>query len=451
MVKRMTFWEIALAASLLIIGGAFGVAVAKDKLVLPYLPVDHDIEMVRQDNKSNPIVLNATPGSESIILGHVSCIKCREFEQNGTCPDCCIYNSTPTTKKVHCQADDLGCPNPGPLPFDDIAACSETDIFKRSAGCANCTCSKFPEALSTIKTCQKSGCPATTRPNNANCTPGGNDTTWYCPENKIAPYNASVSSNVNVTSCTQYNTFAKAYVASTVDPSFCGGNATANATANSTEECWKYVAKSGFDKCVNKCTAAVADWEAEYYEYNNGTLGRKFCNMGSDCASGVKSLNCNVAKCQEKIGAYGGCAAFTAAKCVKFEQDYQDLLAGKIPAAFKEISPGFQYQFVARAGERYMLGWSILCTVKTGSDIYNLYTKVIVSDQTGKQVYESIVHQKALNSAFFINAQTGLGSDSVKQGQAYTVKLYYYMPNDGETPLRVEVSLLQLLLYRTKN
>ena len=39
MVKRMTFLEIALVASLLVIGCVCGLAVAKEKLVLKYLPV----------------------------------------------------------------------------------------------------------------------------------------------------------------------------------------------------------------------------------------------------------------------------------------------------------------------------------------------------------------------------------------------------------------------------
>jgi hypothetical protein len=71
-------------------------------------------------------------------------------------------------------------------------------------------------------------------------------------------------------------------------------------------------------------------------------------------------------------------------------------------------------------------------------------------------VYESIVHQKALGSTFFINAQTGLDVSNkpgkeIKPGHAYIAKLYYFLPNDGNTALEVDISVLQMILYRTKN
>ena len=55
MVKRATFLQMFLVAALFVIICAYGLAVAKDKLMLKYLPVDYDIETVIQNNTSNPL------------------------------------------------------------------------------------------------------------------------------------------------------------------------------------------------------------------------------------------------------------------------------------------------------------------------------------------------------------------------------------------------------------
>jgi len=54
---------------------------------------------------------------------------------------------------------------------------------------------------------------------------------------------------------------------------------------------------------------------------------------------------------------------------------------------------------------------------------------------------------------FIINAQTGFSQaeQNLMPGRSYVVRLYYYLPWDGSTLLEVKVSILQMILYRTKN
>jgi len=88
---------------------------------------------------------------------------------------------------------------------------------------------------------------------------------------------------------------------------------------------------------------------------------------------------------------------------------------------------------------------------------FNFYTmiKVFEVDNAGgeKLAYESIAHQKSLGSTFYINAQTGFSQaeQNLMPGRSYVVRLYYYLPWDGSTLLEVKVSILQMILYRTKN
>jgi hypothetical protein len=461
MVKRVTFWEVALAAALIVIGGAYGLAVAKEKMVLKYLPVDHDIEMVRQENKTNPIVLNQTPSTpqvELIVKGHVACIECRQFDQNSSqCPDCCLYDDN---TKIHCQdEDDPDCPNPGVKPFD--MDCDAT--FARTGSCSPCAspCAKYPDPKSSLKHCLENGCPATTNPNNATCIQNEtHEDIWYCPKDKIRPYNAAESNRPDIVTSCNY-TFSAAYDTEPVFDVFCDKDADEDAEGH----CWEYKVKHKFAECVADCTDDARAYEDKYYDYNRGLYSRTICDKGSNCTAGFGRANCDVANCRKKIDDFGGCVDYTPAKCVTIESEYRKLLLGKVSTSFREISPGFGYKFVARSGERYMLGWQVLCEVKKAGeseDLYSFYTMVKVLDQESPDevnpVYQSIVHQKSLNSSFFINAQTGLDPSAntdpklvLKPGHAYIVKLYYYLPNDGATPLQVEVSLMQLILYRTKN
>jgi len=204
------------------------------------------------------------------------------------------------------------------------------------------------------------------------------------------------------------------------------------------------------------CTTYARQWEQVYSSYNNATYGTKICPNGN-CSSGFLQ-NCDLKECENKTKF--GCGNYTVSACEKMEEDYREMLLGNIADAFQEIDPRFRYKFVARSGERYMLSWQILCEVQKGDQKYNLYTMVKVWDQedqdpsVDKPVYQSIVHQKALGSTFYINAQTGmdkLKAPRLTPGHAYIAKLYYFLPNDGKTDLQVDISLMQLMLYRTKN
>ena len=446
MVKRLTFWEAALAAGLLLVGGACGLAIARDKLVLKYLPVDHDIEMVTQDNTSNPIILNETKGTaeiRAIITAHKACLTCREYDRwnASQCPNCCVMaNDTPIL--IHCQdASDTACPNPGPPPFNNITVNCTTTFDRNNCGACPKPCAKYPEA---ITHCQRCGCPDTAAPQHISCKPDpGNATTWYCGVDDAPTKPILTSTVIANKTCEAYRN--NAYVIEPVNDSFCDPKKT------TTGNCWKYTANPDFIGCIKKCKDAADEWEDTYYNYNNGTLGGAVCNR--NCTSGF-NRNCDATVCRQKIdeGCFGN---FTTAKCVPIENNYQELLMGGLSDHFVDIAPEFEYKFVARNGEKYMAGWQVLCNVVKGTQEYNFYTMIKVLDQdTNRPVYESVVHQKSLGSTFYINAQTGFSFENapdLKTGHGYKIKIFYFLPWDGENHLEVDVSLLQLILYRTKN
>jgi hypothetical protein len=465
MVKRATFLQMFLVAAIFVILCAYGLAVAKDKLVLKYLPVDHDIEMIRQENnsKTNPLLVNQTNNTdtEQTVKNHIGCLRCREFDQPGgkQCPDCCLYGKNKTL--IHCQnATDPACPYMGPVPFAVLGTGCPAGVTCNNAytrpcgGCAG-PCSKYPQPPPAP--CFSTCCPESTRPKNTTqacvniAPPMSVLDTWVCGQKNLPTPKACASLNPSVPSCQNF-TNATAYVTTTLSNAECIAAGFANGT------CSQYAVTPAYQTCLTSCKAYAELWEMKYYAYVNGTLGKAVCPAGN-CTSGFEQ-NCNVARCKEKLDF--SCGIYNATACVDMEDTYREMLLGNIADAFQEIDPHFRYKFVARSGEQYMLSWQILCDVKKGDQKYNLYTMVKVWEQGQEKaiseggpgpVYQSIVHQKALGSTFYINAQTGMDvkKAGLKAGKAYVAKLYYFLPNDGETLLQVDISLMQMILYRTKN
>ncbi len=459
MVKRMTVWQGALACAVLAVVCVCGFAVAKEKLMLKYLPVDHDIEMVSQDHTANPIVVDETkdPAIQAVIAKVNTCSECRVLDMSNSsqCPNCCLYDKDLTL--IHCQnVTDSACPKPGPQPNKrpfDTECVDCTDTFTRDCKPCPAPCAKSPEPF---VPCQYRGCPDTPEPNDPDCQedPDGDPTIWYCKKNDVLPRTACASSMI--TNCTEYSkSTVKAYGTPVpADPVLCKSPAPL---------CWKYTVQTPFQDCIDKCKLAADNWERTYYDYNNGTLGTAVCGEYGNCTAGF-TRHCNAEKCNRKIDLK--CASdYTKAKCGGYEKELQDYLLALKSDVFREIDPSFKYSFVARNGERYMAGWQVLCDVELpdkndpNKDKYNFYTmiKVFKVDNTGKEssrpLYESIIHQKSLGSTFYINAQTGFSQKDheLQPGHSYVIRLYYYLPWDGHTHLRVKVSLLQMILYRTKN
>jgi hypothetical protein len=453
MVKRATFLQMFLVAVLFVIICAYGLAVAKDKLVLKYLPVDHDIEMVRQANNTTtnpPLRVHQTNSTvnDHIIRDHIACLKCREYDAK--CPGCCVNNTL-----IYCQnATDSVCPNVGQMPFTvagtGCPACvSCNNTFKRTPSvCTTGKCAKYPQPY---VPCFAAGCPESTTGKCVNITVPPNYDSWICAQNGLKARKSCTSLNSWVPSCQNFtNATTAAYV--TIP-----GTLPECTAAGLPFPCYIYNVTSAYNACIWTCNARVDIWEKSYYEYNNGTLGKKICPAGN-CTSGFDQ-NCDAGICQKKIDQ--GCGNYTVANCTAYENDYREMLLGNNANTFVEIDPNFRYSFVARSGERYMISWQVLCDIIAGDQKYYLYTMVKVWDQEHQNifagdtpVYESIVHQKALGSTFYINAQTGMDAQRAPRltpGSAYIIKLYYFLPNDGTTPLEVDISLMQMILYRTKN
>lgn len=457
MVKRMTLWQGALACVVLAIVCVCGFAVAKEKLMLKYLPVDHDIEMVSQDHIANPIVVDETkdPAIQAVIAKVNTCSECRVLDMSNSsqCPNCCLYGDNLTL--IHCQnVTDPACPKPGPQPNKrpfDTECIDCTDTFTRDCKSCPAPCAKSPEE---IVPCQYRGCPDTPAPKDPSCIADLHDSrVWYCKWDGIYPRRACPSSLI--TNCTAYSRPDQAYDISRLeDSALCDSFG---------PDCYMYKARDEFVDCIDRCVQEANNWEQTYYDYNNGTLGTAVCGEYGNCTAGF-TRHCGKDKCEQKI-ALKCTSDYTKAKCGGYEKELQEYLLALKSDAFNEIDPSLKYSFVARNGERYMAGWQVLCDVvlpdknDPDKDKYNFYTmiKVFEVDNTGKEssrpLYESIIHQKSLGSTFYINAQTGFSQkkQGLKPGHSYVIRLYSYLPWDGETHLRVKVSLLQMILYRTKN
>ena len=167
---------------MLVVLCAGGLAVAKEKLILKYLPVAHDIENVTKDYTGiGNITLTQTNNTEAqnVILGHTRCLKCREYDSYNAalCPDCCLYNNT-TAVQIHCQdASDPLCAKPPARPFATVDVnCTKT--FERTPA-MKCTCpGGCPKSPEPITHCQRHGCPDTARPNDATCINSTDPSVW---------------------------------------------------------------------------------------------------------------------------------------------------------------------------------------------------------------------------------------------------------------------------------
>ncbi|MDD4940832.1 MAG: hypothetical protein PHS64_00060 [Candidatus Omnitrophica bacterium] len=457
MVKRMTLWQGALACAVLAIVCMCGFAVAKEKLMLKYLPVDHDIEMVSKSYKPNPLVLTESHSSlavHKLIDDKQQCDQCRRWDEANAsmCPPCCLYEANNKTL-VHCRStEDGACPGlqNNPMPFN--TSCIDcSDSFTRDCGSCPEPCAKFPDP---VPDCQKGGCPGTAAPvvnPPQSCKKVPNQDIWYCTADNLSPRQGCPSNNANVTSCSYSQ--ATAYVTppgglpKITDPD------RATLCPIPTQDCYKYEATPDFKNCIATCTAAAHQWEIVKYANNKGRLGPGVCGEYGNCTAGF-NRHCNATICDEKVNS--GCLDnYTTGKCGPIELNYREFVLGGMAEFFRDIEDNFLYKFVARNGEKYMAGWQVLCNVVKGDDTYNFYTMVKVVDaQNNKVMYNSTVHQKALGHTFYINAQTGFSQvdQKLEPGRTYIVKLYYFLPtNDQNTHLQVEVSDLQMILYRTKN
>lgn len=458
MVKRNSAINIALSAVLLAVLGAGGMALAKEKFAISYLPVDHDMDMIRKEYTSKQLA--ETSGAScslapDFVQKYYKCKKCTGLDAIGACPDCCLYNGTGAGNLtlIHCASNktDQNCFNPGAIPFD--SSCADCDNFPKDCACAsnpsacnagNTTNAPF-ECLTSVSACYKKGCPSNLKPDDPSCVPSaGKAGSWICDRNNIKSPKACKSNNSRIPDCEQYSQTKSAYDIAKVD---CEnpGNST-----NTTAECWEYTPKGSYKKCSSECVQKVNQWEIDFNNYHCGMTGNSVCPSSTACKSGF-SRNCNEAKCEERVE--NECLTkYTKDKCKNAEKEFRErFLAGEVSPCFKEIDHEFRYKFVARSNERYVVMWQVLCDVLVPHSEYNFYTMVKIFDENNSvtPVYESVIHEKALLSTFFINAQTGFEQEILTPGKSYNVRLYYFLPEGAN--LKMKVGLVQMIIYRTKN
>ncbi|MFA5099842.1 MAG: hypothetical protein WC547_03040 [Candidatus Omnitrophota bacterium] len=457
MVKRKTFWEIAIAVSLLVIVCACGLAVAKERLSIKYLPVDYDTDLIRQEYSGAGKSLVETSAancdmSDTFIKTYFACNQCRDLDEK--CPDCCLYNDPVknTLTKIHCDASDPVCRAPGVVPFN----C--TDVKEDCEGTfpQNCACVEPPKDCSTaplkcqdsVTPCYEKGCPNTTKPIGGKCTETKPlSDVWICDKGNLDPKDACPSGNPAIESCDFDADDAYEIEAEGAD--------------------WKYTATDEFKKCIKRCVIATAAWEKAKNDYTCATVGDVVCpNTKDPCKAGFNN-NCKEGtSCVDRVS--NQCTTFyTAAACEKagVATFREKLLRGELAGCFQEIDNQFRFPFVARSGEQYIFMWTVLFNGTIADSKYNIYTlvKIIEQPKDGDMsnssnqpavVFESIVHEKALSSVFTVSAQTGVDlnnkSVNMKAGRAYEVRLYYFLP-EGAGSDKVSVKLSQLIMYRTRN
>jgi len=462
MVKRRAIPHVVLTGIVLIICGVVGFAVAKETFKLGFLPVDHDMDMVT--NKTlitlNQLAPESCPIKPDLIKKYLSCKKCRLLEVDGKCPNCCLYeDASGGLTKVHCAADgsDPVCKNPGVPPFS--SSCASCDNFPKDCACASnpAACTSNPDTYSVFKCltgvtkCYNKGCPGSMEPNDSAADTTCEETSsgsgkWICNKGNLKSPKACKSLNTDVPGCEDFSEKTDAYDVS--------GDKTCPGTMTSaTGKCWEYTPTHEYKTCVTNCKSDADKWEIAFNKYHCGLTSNAVCAKSAACKGGF-SRNCDKTDCKDLVD-HSCTTDYTVAKCKPIEKQYREtFITGEVADCFREINPSFVYKFVARSSERYVVMWQVLCDVVNANDEYNFYTMVKILDEDTKAVkFKSVIHEKALLSTFFINAQTGFDKSVLTPGHAYQVRLYYFLPKPEETgvTLKVNIPLTQMIIYRTKD
>lgn len=374
------------------------------------------------------------------------------------CPNCCVVGDK-NYRAIKCSTDD----NTDDYTCDRATAfssssCTKIDKDSSSAGgdkyCyasydypykANApswddTCSST-SSMQTLNHCQSTGCPSSTKPNGT-CT--SQSSNWICTQNYLLPKDQGCVSQ-SLTTCvspcgSNYNDY---YTISKLVPTIKIGTITYT---------WKYVPKNNFLTCMDDCVNAANakdDCKNKIECCRKNTCAPKgFIDSCSDLAVCAMRFNNQCDKF------YSDCTYWTAQKCAWLtEQFLEALYGGGASACFKEIDNTFSYKFVAKSSDTMTIIWQIATTPKPVEGV-NLYTKIKVFglSSTGEiedpPAHESIVHQKSLNAAFSIYCATAI--PKLKQGKAYVIKVYYYIPDIISETIDVDINSMEFILIKIR-
>ncbi|MFA6281656.1 MAG: hypothetical protein WCY05_04040, partial [Candidatus Omnitrophota bacterium] len=223
-------------------------------------------------------------------------------------------------------------------------------------------------------------------------------------------------------------------------------------------ECYEYSPTLEYQTCINNCWAYANKWEKCTKSVN--CCNQKVCETGFN-------VNCDVNRCQERID-WPECDSFTLSSCIDLQQKAISCISnprpgGECSRCFEEIDPNLSYKFVARSRETMVVFWQVFAeTAFSGAvsvkDIPTyFFTMVKIVDRKGNEVHRSIIHQKSFQGSFSIFSATAIDTTTLRQGETYTVKLYYFLseklfiPGLENVKLTANVKSAELIITRTRN
>lgn len=418
---------------------------------LKYLPKDEAIESI---NKEYSPALTKTGISCQAAFEEASrCFYCVNTLK-AQCPDCCLKFSP--QRAVRCTAKDNSMYDCKDLAFSSTG-CSAVSNCKCPSTAEQCNailynCDDCPDntgvmTCTNIPKCQQKGCPSTEPAASVGRKCISTSTGWVCEEDGLSPKYPGCSANVSLPGCSVSNYYV-------ITPT----TACQGLSSPPPNDCYEYTPTSDYSDCISGCASYSDEWEQ--------CTKRVYCCNKNVCGTGFES-NCEMQKCSERVN-WPECDGLTLPTCINLQQQALDCLTNPSPGSacsncFEEIDPSFRYKFVARSRETFVIFWQVAATTEyTGiidpADIPTyFFTMVKVVDSKGKEVHRSIIHQKSFQGSFSIFSATSLDSSVVEQGETYTVRLYYFLPQSLQLPgftnlnLSAKISKAELIVTRTRD
>ncbi|MDD4954658.1 MAG: hypothetical protein PHP17_01270 [Candidatus Omnitrophica bacterium] len=417
---------------------------------IKYLPHDEAIESVNKEY--DPPLRKSGVSCHAAFDDASRCFYCVNTLKP-KCPDCCLKFSP--ERAARCTPKDSSIYQCKSLAFSSNS-CSSVASCKCPGTAEECNtilynCEDCPDAAgamtcSNIPKCQQKGCPLTEPAASTGRKCIYKNDSWICEENNLRPKFTGCPSGVNIPGCAVPTYY-------TILPSTnCQGLSTP-----APNDCYEYMPTAEYSSCISGCGSYSDEWEK--------CTKRVYCCNKNVCGTGFEN-NCEMEKCTERVS-WPECDSLTLSSCITLQQQAIECLTNPSPGSacancFEEIDTGLRYKFVARSRETFIIFWQVAAltefsgTVNASEIPTYFFTMVKVVDSKGKEVHRSIIHQKSFQGSFSIFSATSLDGSVVKQGETYTVRLYYFLPQSLQIPgyqnlrLSAKINKAELIIMRTR-
>lgn len=419
--------------------------------LLKYLPHDEAIESVNKEY--NPPLRKTGISCAAAFEDASRCFYCVNTLK-AKCPDCCLKFSP--QRAIRCTPKDSSIYDCKDLAFSSANCTAVADCKCPSTteecnsilyDCGDCPDNTGVMTCSNIPQCQQKGCPTTEPSASLGRKCISKDGTWICEENNLSPKFPGCAASASISGCPVSNYYTIAPITT------CSG-----LSSPPPNDCYEYVPTAEYSDCISNCTNYADEWEQ--------CTKRVYCCNKNVCGTGFEN-NCEIDKCSERVN-WADCDGLTLPTCIALQQQALECLTNPSPGSacsscFEEIDSGLVYPFVARSRESFVIFWQVAAVTEfsgavDAADIPTyFFTMVKVLDSKGKEVHRSIIHQKSFQGSFSIFSATSLDSSVVKQGESYTVRLYYFLPQSLQIPgfqnlnLAARISKAELIVTRTRD